>query len=109
MSCGDVRIEEKAPPEELWALDSEALEVSGTPKGDQGSLKEGSRSSKVTIHGACRVVMSPQGAAGSTKRAPKEFLESQNEAQRSPEERHRAFRELRKLFEHQKCKVSYNQ
>ena len=105
MSCGDVKIAEKASPKELWALDSEALEVSGTPRGDQGSLKEGSRSSKVTIHGACRVVMSPQGAAGSPQRAPKELLESQNEGQSSPEERHRAFRELRKRSQDQKHKI----
>ena len=96
MNRGEFKIEEKACPKELWALDSEALQVSGAPKGDQGSLKEGSRSSKVTIHGACRVVMSPQGAAGSPQRAPKEPLESQNEAQRSPEELHRGFEELRK-------------
>ena len=57
----------KTCPKELWASDSEALEVSGPPRGDQGSFKEGSKSSKVTIHGACRVIMSPQGAAGSPK------------------------------------------
>ena len=39
-----------------------ALEVSGTPRGDQESLKEVSKSSKVTIHRACRVIMSPPGA-----------------------------------------------
>ena len=82
--------------ERLLASDFEALEVSGTPRGDQESLKEVSKSSKVTIHGVCRVIMSPQGAAGSPQRAPKELLESQNEAQSSPEELHRAFRELRK-------------
>ena len=38
--------------------------------------------------------MSPEGAAGSPERAPKEFLESPNEVQMSPEERHRAFRSL---------------
>ena len=86
----------KTCPKELWASDSEALEVSGPPRGDQGSLKEGSKSSKVTIHGACRVIMSPQGAAGSPQRAPKEPLETQNEAQSSPEELRAAFRELKK-------------
>ena len=104
MSCGDVKIEEKASPKELWALDSEALEVSGTPRGDQGSLKEGSRSSKITIHGDRRTIMSPEGAAGSPERAPKEFLESPNEVQMSPEERHRAFRHLRKRVKDQKRK-----
>ena len=64
MSCGDVKIEEKVSPKELWALDSEALEVSGTPRGDQGSLKEVSKSSKVTIHRACRVILSSPGATG---------------------------------------------
>ena len=42
----------------LLASDFEALEVSGTPRGDQESLKEVSKSSKVTIHRACRVIMS---------------------------------------------------
>ena len=36
----------------------EALEVSGTPRGEQESLKEVSKSSKVTIHRACRVILS---------------------------------------------------
>ena len=47
---------------ELLASDFEALEVSGTPRGDQESLKEVSKSSKVTIHRACRVIMSSPGA-----------------------------------------------
>ena len=81
-------------PKELLGSDFEALEVSGAPRGDQESLKKVFKSSKVTIHGACRVVMSRQEAAGSPQRAPKEPLESQNEAQSNPEERHRAFREL---------------
>ena len=46
----------------LLASDFEALEVSGTPTGDQESLKEVSKSSKVTIHRACRVIMSSPGA-----------------------------------------------
>ena len=46
----------------LWSSDFEALEVSGTPRGDQESLKEVSKSSKVTIHRACRVIMSSPGA-----------------------------------------------
>ena len=44
--------------ERLLALDFEALEVSGTPRGDQESLKEVSKNSKVTIHRACRVILS---------------------------------------------------
>ena len=42
----------------LLASDFVALEVSGTPTGDQESLKEISKSSKITIHRACRVIMS---------------------------------------------------
>ena len=52
----------KSCPNELWASDFEALEVSGTPRGDQESLKEVSKSPNVTIHRACRVVMSSPGA-----------------------------------------------
>ena len=52
----------KTFPKELWASDLEALEVSGTPRGDQESLKEVSKSSKVTIHRACRVILSSPGA-----------------------------------------------
>ena len=47
--------------ERLLASDFEALEVSGTPRGDQESLKEVSKSSKVTIHRACRVILSSPG------------------------------------------------
>ena len=54
----------KTSPKELWASDLEALEVSGTPRGDQESLKEVSKSSKVTIHRACRVILSSPGATG---------------------------------------------
>ena len=54
----------KSFPKELWASDFEALEVSGTPRGDQESLKEVSKSSKVTIHRACRVILSSPGATG---------------------------------------------
>ena len=50
MSCGELKIEEKTSPKELLASDFEALEVSGTPRGDQESLKEVSKSFKVTIH-----------------------------------------------------------
>ena len=46
----------------LLASDFEALEVSGAPRGDQESLKEVSKSSKVTIHQACRVILSSPGA-----------------------------------------------
>ena len=59
------------------------MEVSGAPRGDQESLKEVFKSSKVTIHGVCQVIMSPQGAVGWPQRAPKELLESQNEGQNS--------------------------
>ena len=79
----------------LLAADFEVLEVSGTPRGDQESLKKVFKNSKVTIHKVCRVIMSPQGAVGSPKIAPKELLESQNESQSSPEELHRAFPEFR--------------
>ena len=48
----------KTSPQELLASGFEALEVSGAPRGDQGSLKEVSKSSKVTIRRACRVIMS---------------------------------------------------
>ena len=48
----------KTSPKELLASDFEAVEVSGTPRGDQESLKEVSKSSKVTIHRACRVILS---------------------------------------------------
>ena len=85
----------KNSPKELWASDLEVVEVSGAPRGDQESFKEVFKSSKVTIHGVCRVIMSPQGAVGSPQRAPKELLESQNEGQSNPEEFHKAFRELR--------------
>ena len=44
--------------ERLLASDFEALKVSWTPRGDQESLKEVSKSSKVTIHLACRVILS---------------------------------------------------
>ena len=52
----------KTSPKELLASDFEALEVSGTPRGDQESLKEVSKSSKVTIHRACRGILSSPGA-----------------------------------------------
>ena len=81
--------------ERLLASDFEVMEVSGAPRGDQESFNEVFKSSKLTIHGVCQVIMSPQGAVGSPQRAPKELLESQNEGQSSPEELHRAFRELR--------------
>ena len=95
MSCGEVKIEEKLSPKELWASYLEVMEVTGAPRGDQESVKEIFKSSKVTIHGVCQVIMRLQGAVGSPQRAPKELLESQNDGQSSPEELHRAFRELR--------------
>ena len=95
MSCGEVKIEKKTSPKELWTSELEVMEVSGAPRGDHDSLKEVFKSSKVTIHRVCRVMMSRHGAADSPQRAPKEPLESQNEGQSSPEELHRAFRELR--------------
>ena len=48
----------KTFPKELWASDLEVLEVSGTPSGDQESLKEVCKSFKITIYGVCRVIMS---------------------------------------------------
>ena len=54
----------KICPNELSASVFEALEVSGTPRGDQESLKEVSKSSKVTIYSACRVVQSSPGGTG---------------------------------------------
>ena len=42
----------------LLASDFEALEVSWTPRGDQKNLKEVSKSSKATIHRACRAILS---------------------------------------------------
>ena len=52
----------KTIPKEFLASNFEALEVSGAPRGDQESLKEVSKSSKVTIHRACRVILSSPGA-----------------------------------------------
>ena len=74
----------KTFPQELWASDLEALEVSGTPKGNQEGLKEVCKSPQITIYGVCRVSMSRQGAAGSPQTARKEFLESPNHVQSSP-------------------------
>ena len=85
----------KTSPKELWASDLEALEVSGTPRGDQEGLKEVCKSPQITIYGVCRVSMSRQGAAGGPQRAPKELLESQNDVQSSPGELHRGFEKLR--------------
>ena len=82
-------------PQELWASDLEALEVSGTPKGDEENLKEVSKSSKVTIHVVCQVIMSRQGAAGSPQRASKELLENQNDVQSSTGELHTGFEKPR--------------
>ena len=56
-------------PNELWASDFEALEVSGTPRGDQESHKEVRKSPKVTSHRACRVIMSSPGATADIDRA----------------------------------------
>ena len=70
-------------PQELWASDLEALEVSGAPRGDQESLKEVCKSPQIMIYGVCRVIMSRQGAAGSPRRAPKELLESPNDVRSS--------------------------
>ena len=46
---------------ELLASEFGVLEVPGTPRGDQESFKEVSKSSKVTIHRACRVILSSPG------------------------------------------------
>ena len=48
----------------------------------------------------------PSRSRWQPQRAPKEFLESQNEAQSSTEELHKAFRELRERSEDQKRKCS---
>ena len=48
-------------PKELWASVFEALEVSETLRGGQESLKEIPKCFKVTIHRACRVIMSSPG------------------------------------------------
>ena len=88
----------------LLISDVEIPEVSGAPRGDLESLKEVFKSSKVTIHGICRVITRRQGAAGSSKRAPKELLESQNEVQSSPEERNKTCREPWKRSSDQKRK-----
>ena len=50
------------------------MEVSGAPKGDQESLKEVFKSSKVTIHGVCQVIMSPQEPLAAPKELPRSFL-----------------------------------
>ena len=71
-------------PKELWASDLEALEVSGTTRGDQTGLMEVCKSPHITIFGVCRVSM----------RASKEFLENQNDVQSIPGELHRGFEEL---------------
>ena len=55
-------------------------------------------SSKITIHGTCRVIGSHQGTAGSPQSVPKEFYESENEAQRVPEELRGALPELQNDF-----------
>ena len=61
MSCGELKIEGKTSPQELLASDFEAQEVSGARRGDQESLEKVSKSSKVTIHRACRVILSSPG------------------------------------------------
>ena len=86
----------KTFPQELWSSDLEALEVSGTPKGNHEGLEGVCKSPQITIYGVCRVSMSRQGPACSPQSAPKELLESQNHIQSSPGELHRGFEELRK-------------
>ena len=54
----------KTSPKDLLASDFEALEVFGAPRGDQESLKEVTKSSKVTIPRACRGILSSPGATG---------------------------------------------
>ena len=49
LGCGELKLKNICP-QELCASDLEATEVSGTPRGDQESLKEVFKSSKVTIH-----------------------------------------------------------
>ena len=73
----------KISPKELLASDFEALEAFVAPRSDQESVKEVSKSSKVTIHPPSRVIMSPPGAAVSPPEAPTALLESQNQVQSS--------------------------
>ena len=73
----------KSCPNELSASDFEALEVHGTPRGDQESLKEVSKSPKVTIHRACRVIMSSPGA---TKDTPKDAKDTPKDAEDAPKD-----------------------
>ena len=61
-------------PKELWASDLKVMEVSGAPRRDQESLKEVFKSSKVTIHGVCEVVMSPKEPLAAPKQLPRSFL-----------------------------------
>ena len=59
-----------------------------------GELQGGLQEPQIMIYAVRRVIMSRQGAAGSPQRAPKEFLESQNDVQSSPGELHRGFEKL---------------
>ena len=68
----------KACPNEFSASVFEALEVSGTPRGEQESFKEAPKSSKLMIYQACGVLRSCQAAADSPPKSPEELLESQN-------------------------------
>ncbi|MDA8584027.1 hypothetical protein N9L68_07320 [bacterium] len=85
-SCGELNVEEtyvrKSSGHRIWRLWRSL--GSGAPKGDQGSFKEVFRSFKVATHGVCRVIRSPQEAAGSLQIVPKEFLESRHVAQSNP-------------------------
>ena len=96
MSRRQLRIKEKSVRKELWTSDLEAMEVSGTPRGDQESLKEVCKSPQIMIYEVCRMMMSRQGAAGSPQGAPKELLKNQNYVQSNPGELHRGFEEFRK-------------
>ena len=61
-------------PQELWASDLEALEVSGTPRGDQESLKEVCKSPQIIIYGIRRVIMSREEPLAAPKEPPRSFL-----------------------------------
>ena len=86
----------------------QVLEVSGGRGADQGSLKEVCKSSNVTTHQACRVVMRPQGTAGSPQRIANQRLESQHVIQMSPEEFNGCVEEARKRSSDQTRKCSHN-
>ena len=63
-------------PIELRRPDLGALEASRKERNGQESFEKLPKSSQVTIPGACRQIMSSQGAAKTPQRAPEELLRS---------------------------------